>query len=68
MGVWDATQRASAQIRTASQINIPNNFNPNTLHNDIAVVRLDRPVQLGNNVAITCLPSQGQQFIGQRYN
>lgn len=66
MGVWNPSQRYSAQLRTASRIDIHPRFNPTTLVNDIAIITLNQPVQISDVVIPGCLPARQQSFTGQR--
>lgn len=68
MGVWDPTVMTNTQTRTAVAITIHNQFNPQTLINDIAVIRLDSPIAIGAQPNIGCvnLPQRSQSFIGRR--
>ena len=51
-----------------SQVVVHPHFNPQTLANDVALLRLAQPVPLQQYTHITpaCLPSPGQLFDGQR--
>ncbi len=49
----DATQENIFSIR---KILLHNDFNPNTYQNDIALIRLDRPVIQSNTIQMLCLP------------
>lgn len=42
------------------------NFNPKALYNNIALLVLDKPVNLQDNIGTICLPPQGTIFDGAR--
>nr|XP_023029934.1 serine protease 44-like [Leptinotarsa decemlineata] len=50
------------QNRKAEKILIHPNFHPASLRNDIALIVLDAPFQLMQNVGLICLPRQGTVF------
>lgn len=66
MGVWDPSSFTNTQNRTAARIVIHPNFNPTTLFNDIAIIRMDTPIPLATQQIINtaCLPSQGASYVG----
>lgn len=71
MGEWNAagdTEPLPAQEFLVRKIFIHPSFNPNNLHNDVAVLRLAVPVPLGQFPTITtaCLPVSS--LVGQRYD
>ncbi|CAL4201714.1 unnamed protein product, partial [Meganyctiphanes norvegica] len=49
-----------------SAISIHPQFNPQNVHNDIAVLQLVQPVEFQYHINSICLPSLGQTFWGQR--
>lgn len=67
LGVWNPSDRFNAQKRTANLIKIHNGFpqppQPQTYKNDIAVIRLNAPVEFNNLVQPICLPNQQQSFV-----
>lgn len=66
LGVWDPSSQIGVQNRTAVRITIHPNFDKATLRNDIAVVRLNTPVTLGNpTVGTACLPAEGDNYVGR---
>lgn len=69
-GVYSPNSFDGVVNRTAVRIVTHPNFNPTTLFNDVAIVRLNEPVPLGTNpmINIGCLPDQGTDFTGQRYS
>lgn len=69
MGVWNPTRMIAIQNSTVARMIIHPNFNPTTLFNDLAVLRLANPIVLGAtaNVGTACLPNAQQSFVGQKY-
>lgn len=70
MGEWDAsgdTEPLPAQEFLVGRVFIHPNFNPASLVNDVAILRLTVAVPLGQFPTITtaCLPVNS--FVGQRY-
>ncbi|XP_068910445.1 trypsin-like [Tenebrio molitor] len=68
MGVTDPNNLADTQIRTAATIVVHPNYNPATLQNDIAIIRVSSPFSLSqNNINSGCLPAanSGATYVGQ---
>lgn len=67
LGVWDPNIAIGTHNRTAERIIIHPNFNPSTLTNSVAIIRLNAPVPLGvqPTVNIACLPAAGTSFVGR---
>lgn len=69
MGVWDPTDLRNVQNRTAVAIISHQNYNTTNLVNDIAVIRLDSPLQLTMpvvNIGCVSLPNRMQTFTGRK--
>lgn len=68
MGVFNPTNLAITQNSTVARMIIHPNFNPSTLFNDLAVLRLTTPIVLGavNGIGTGCLPAAGTSFVGQK--
>lgn len=66
-GVWDPRSITST-AKTATRIAVHPSYNPTTLFNNIAIVRLDSPVAIGTDPSVGCgaLPTQSQSFTGRR--
>lgn len=66
-GVYNPTSQTNVQTTTAASIILHPSFNSTTLMNDIAVIRLAQPINLGSQTGVNtaCLPTQGQSFIGR---
>ncbi|XP_054422709.1 transmembrane protease serine 11D-like, partial [Pteronotus mesoamericanus] len=64
---WTATFGISTifpqERRRVNTILIHNNYNPGTHENDIAVVRLDRPITFNKNIHMVCLPEATQNIL-----
>ncbi|XP_049271208.1 clotting factor C-like [Rhipicephalus sanguineus] len=54
----DALDDAFVQVRTLSEIHVHDDFDPAKYDADIAMVLLDRPVELSSRVQPICLPSE----------
>ncbi|KAG8201570.1 hypothetical protein JTE90_011241 [Oedothorax gibbosus] len=50
-----------AQTQRVSTSYIHHNHNGQTLDNDVALLKLENPVQLGDSVCLVCLPARGQE-------
>lgn len=64
-GEWDTqtTKELYAhQDRGVAGILVHPRFNPKSLHNDVALLTLLDPVQLGGHIGLVCLPDQDQIF------
>ncbi|XP_045041626.1 transmembrane protease serine 11D isoform X2 [Desmodus rotundus] len=63
---WTATFGVSTafpkEIRRVNTILIHNNYNSGTHENDIAVVKLSRPIAFNKNIHIVCLPEATQNI------
>lgn len=62
-GEWDTQnkqERWPYQERDVLSKIAHKDFNPNNLHNDIAILILHEPVQFAENVGTICLPKQSQ--------
>lgn len=62
-GEWDTQTKSEPyphQDRVVKEVVVHENFNPNSLYNDIALLVLEEPVQLTENVDVVCLPAQGE--------
>lgn len=68
MGMWDPFNTPATQNRTAVAIVLHPSYNPTTLFNDIAIVRMDTPIALGVKATVNtgCLPTQGASYVGQK--
>lgn len=68
MGVYNPGNLTSTINSTVDRMIIHPNFNPQTLFNDIAVLRLTNPVVLGavRNIGTACLPAAGASYVGQK--
>lgn len=68
-GEWD-TQTANElfehQDYNVVRKIVHENFNPKALYNNIALLVLDKPVNLQDNIGTICLPPQGTIFDGAR--
>ncbi|CAG9856911.1 unnamed protein product [Phyllotreta striolata] len=67
MGVWNPTNLINVQTSTVAQIIVHEAFDPATLKNDIALLRLTQPMVIGiyNNINTICLPAAGASYVGQ---
>ncbi|XP_045506055.1 phenoloxidase-activating factor 2-like isoform X2 [Colias croceus] len=64
-GEWDTQtnkERLEAQERLVSEIVIRNDFNPKSLRNDLALLRLDKPFELADHINVICMPENMQEF------
>ena len=50
---------SDGQIQKANTTYIHHNHNGETLENDIALIKLHRPLQLRSNICLICLPARG---------
>lgn len=70
MGEWDASGNYEPfPFRDYSILRVwtHESYNPNTLQNDIAVIRISGSVASGTvNIIPICMPTSGQIFDGQR--
>lgn len=69
LGEWDASNTREplpAQEQVVSRIFIHPNFNPNNLKNDVAILRLTTPINLGQypTISTICLPTT--TYVGNR--
>ncbi|KAK3597925.1 hypothetical protein CHS0354_042267 [Potamilus streckersoni] len=63
IGVHDMAQMYSSNIHRTSVISVHGNYDSQTNENDIAMMKLDRPVDLsGMNVRSACLPRETDDF------
>ncbi|XP_045041633.1 transmembrane protease serine 11D isoform X3 [Desmodus rotundus] len=60
--VYLFTQAFPKEIRRVNTILIHNNYNSGTHENDIAVVKLSRPIAFNKNIHIVCLPEATQNI------
>ncbi|KAG5865273.1 hypothetical protein JTB14_030288 [Gonioctena quinquepunctata] len=63
LGEWDtqtSRERLPYQERNVINIISRNDFDPGTLHNDVALLVLDQPVGRADNIGTICLPVQGE--------
>lgn len=68
-GEWDTQSENEFfkhQDRLVTDAVIHENFKAGNLHNDVALLFLDKPVDLGPEADTICLPSPGQVFDGSR--
>lgn len=68
-GEWDTQARSeplSHQDRGVVSVVVHPDYRPGPLFNDVALIFLDRPFDLADNVDTVCLPDAGQQFDGSR--
>jgi plasma kallikrein len=64
-GEWDTQTKNELlphQDRTVVQTVIHPEYYAGALYNDVALLRLDAPVDAADNVDVVCLPEQNQQF------
>ncbi|XP_038221143.1 phenoloxidase-activating factor 2-like [Zerene cesonia] len=64
-GEWDTQtnkERLEAQERLVSEIVIRHDFQPKSLRNDLALLRLDRPLELADHINVICMPGDQQEF------
>lgn len=68
MGVWDPTNLEDAQSSAVKEILVHPSFNKESLLNDIAILRLEKPIVLGvqDHINTVCLPEFGTSFEGTR--
>ncbi|XP_060524667.1 phenoloxidase-activating factor 2-like [Cylas formicarius] len=64
LGAYSTSNLAGTQTSQVSGAWIHSNYNQQTLKNDIAVLQLATPMNIGGNTGIVCLPPAGQSFIG----
>lgn len=65
VGEWDTQtnrERIPYQERNVTNIIVHEQFNPNTLPNDFALLVLDRLVDKFENIGTICLPTQNQKI------
>lgn len=71
MGVNDPNNSPNSQSRIASRIEVHPNYNPGTLINDIAIIRVSEPFSLSqNDINSLCLPDAGSpsSYYNQKYD
>ena len=64
-GEWDTKTKNEPlphQERHVSALNVHPNYKAGILHNDFALLIVDRPFRLADNVETICLPNPGQGF------
>ncbi|KAI8426802.1 hypothetical protein MSG28_014485 [Choristoneura fumiferana] len=64
-GEWDTQttkERLPYQERSVSEYYLHSGFKNNSLHNDMALLRLSVPVTLDEHIGLLCLPDQGENF------
>lgn len=64
-GEWDTQtnkERLKAQERLVQDIVVREDFHPKSLRNDIALLRLQQPVELMDHINVICLPRQNEDF------
>ena len=67
-GEWDSVSQYELynhQDRSVAQVIIEDHFKRKILHNDVALLLLDTPVELNPVVGTICLPDHGANFDGQ---
>ncbi|KAK9878967.1 hypothetical protein WA026_003786 [Henosepilachna vigintioctopunctata] len=65
IGEWDTQtekERLPYQERNIKQIIVHEQFHPQVLYNDVALLVLESPVVEAENVGIICLPQAGEEF------
>ncbi|NXF98606.1 CTRL protease, partial [Eubucco bourcierii] len=55
LGEYDLSNPYGVQVKTVARAITHPNWNPNTFNNDITLLRLSSPAQLGSNVSPICL-------------
>lgn len=68
-GEWDTQTTKELYIhqdRGVAEVIVHPRFNPKTLHNDVALLILNDPVQIGGHIGLICLPEQDQLFDHKR--
>ncbi|KAJ1526112.1 hypothetical protein ONE63_009275 [Megalurothrips usitatus] len=68
-GEWDTQttkEKYLHQDRGVAQVIVHPSFHPKSLHNDIALLILQDPVQIGGHIGLVCLPEQDQSFDFER--
>lgn len=72
MGEWDASgnyEQYPYRDFSITRVWIHESYNPNTLQNDVALIRMTGGVPVGTPAVIpVCMPSPGQVFDGQRFD
>ncbi|XP_029651131.1 chymotrypsin-1 [Octopus sinensis] len=53
-------------VMTATKWKVHSQYSPDPMRNDIAMIRLPKPVSFGNCVAPAALPAPGQKFDGKK--
>lgn len=70
LGEWDATgnyEQYPYRDSGLSRVWIHESYNPNTLQNDVALMRMSTPIPVGApGVIPICMPAASQNFDGQR--
>ncbi|XP_050421380.1 serine protease filzig-like [Adelges cooleyi] len=68
LGDYDLTSdnETDHQVRSVSQVIFHSHFHPFLLANDIALLRLDRPVEMGITVQPVCINGGGDSYVGQK--
>ncbi|XP_060809287.1 phenoloxidase-activating factor 2 [Amyelois transitella] len=64
-GEWDTQtnkERLPYQERTVQEIYINSGFHSKNLVNNIALLRLERPLELAEHINVVCMPRQGESF------
>lgn len=64
-GEWDTQTNKEIfgyQERDISEIYLHSGFNPMTLQNDIALLRLSDPLELAEHINVICMPEQDESF------
>ena len=54
----------SEQIYTLAWMKMHENYNKNTMANDIAILKLNRPIEFSDTVNIACLPDKEMDYTG----
>lgn len=62
VGDYDLTNKIvskNAQTMKVGTTYIHHNYNSQTLDNDIALLKMEKPVELSDSVCLVCLPNRG---------
>lgn len=54
------------QISAVRDVVIHEQYNPRSLHNDVALLLLEKPLELDLHIRPICLPSQGESMDGRQ--
>lgn len=67
-GEWDTqttAERLPFQERNVAQIITHQDFNPDNLFNDIALLILESPLKKAEHIGTVCLPNQDQKIVSK---